>query len=187
MGRQLSFDKFQKAIQRVISPLPGSVALPIYYKLPVKQKYNGYNILDFLAEVLPSVSEEIWLEKIKNRELLIEKESASCETIVLGGNIIEHQSEPQIEPDISVNIQLIYQDEDVLVLNKPAPLPMHPSGRFNKNTLSDILKLTFPSEEFKLIHRLDANTSGLVILPKNANTFTLVAHQFESKSVHKEY
>ena len=111
----------------------------------------------------------------------------SIETVVFGGNIIEHQSEPQVEPEVSSDIELIYLDQEVLVINKPAPLPMHPSGRFNKNSLIEILKIAFPNEDFKIIHRLDANTTGIVVLAREVSVVASIVEQFENREVKKEY
>ncbi len=187
MGGGVNEKDFADAIGKVTRSLPGSIAAPIVYRLPVKKKYEGYNIVDYFVKVVPKVDKSVWINKIVKRSLLLNGIPATLDSIVKGGNITEHQSEPQIEPYVSVDIELVYQDESILVINKPAPLPMHPSGRFNKNSLTEILKLAFPNESFKLIHRLDANTTGLVVLAKNEKVVAEIANQFELKSVHKEY
>jgi 23S rRNA pseudouridine1911/1915/1917 synthase len=64
---------------------------------------------------------------------------------------------------------------------------MHPSGRFNENSLIEILRKAFPKEDFKLVHRLDANTTGLVLIAKNKASAAEITKQFESKKVKKEY
>lgn len=187
MGGEVVKIEFSKAIKQVVNPLPGSIEACVKYRLPVKKKYEGLDILTFLSKVLPNVDQRIWLSKIDKGELLLNDQPAGLNTVVKGGNLIEHQSEPQVEPDVSINIELIYQNEKILVINKPAPLPMHPSGRFNKNSLTEILKLAFPDEDYKLIHRLDANTTGVVVLGLKSEFVESIVSQFESKSTKKEY
>ncbi len=57
-------------------------------------------------------------------------------------------------------IQLLHEDSLLVVVNKPAPLPSHPSGRFNRNTLAYIVGQAYRPEKLRLAHRLDANTMG---------------------------
>ncbi len=45
-----------------------------------------------------------------------------------------------LEPDVNAGIRLLHEDEAIIVLHKPAPLPMHPGGRFNRNTLASFVK-----------------------------------------------
>ncbi|WP_010137095.1 RluA family pseudouridine synthase [Ochrovirga pacifica] len=180
-------ESFQKQIQKTCTPLPGSIAYPTTYKLPVKKKYEGRTIIDFFLEVVPRSSKELWLSKIRNKTLLINGKPANENTIVKGGDITQHTSEPKIEPDVSIKIDLLYNDDKLLIVNKPAPLPMHPSGRFNKNSLTEILKLAFPEEDFKIIHRLDANTTGIVVFGKNKEIATAIGTQFEQKLTTKKY
>ena len=178
---------FNELIKTVTNPLPGSTAYSTLYKLPVKKKYEGLNIVDFFTKLVPRANKEIWLEKIKNQTLLINNKPATTSTIVKGGDITQHTSQPREEPWVNTKIGLLYSDEDILIINKPAPLPMHPSGRFNKNTLTQILKLAFPNEDLKIIHRLDANTTGIVILGRNKEVVQKISKQFENKSIQKTY
>jgi 23S rRNA pseudouridine1911/1915/1917 synthase len=180
-------EHFKLAIAKVCKPLPGSIPAPTPYKLAVKQKYNGYHILDFFAATVPMVPKEKWIEKIENYNLFIDNKPAKISSKVYGGNITTHFSEPKTEPSVNINIEFISCDENILVLNKPAPLPMHPSGRFNKNSLTEILKLAFPSENFKIIHRLDANTTGIIILGRTNEAVTAIGKQLQEKTAKKQY
>jgi len=183
----ISQELFNRRIKQVTQPLPGSIPKPTHYRLPVKKKYEGYNIIDFFLEVVPRATKESWLEKIKNQSLLINKKPANKNSILKAGYITEHFSTPRIEPEVSNNIQLLYTDDDIIIINKPAPLPMHPSGRFNRNSLIEILKLAFPKEDFKIIHRLDANTTGIVILGRTKKIVNTIGSQFENKKTQKTY
>lgn len=183
----MSFTNFKDTIKTACSPLPGSIPYATKYKLPVKKKFEGYNIIDFFLEVVPRSTKETWLTKIENKSLLINGKPATKDVILKGGYITEHTSAPKAEPNISIDLSLLYSDDDIIIINKPAPLPMHPSGRFNKNTLTEVLNLAFPEENFKIIHRLDANTTGIVILGRNKEIVTKIGTQFEEKSTVKKY
>jgi 23S rRNA pseudouridine1911/1915/1917 synthase len=80
-----------------------------------------------------------------------------------------------------MNIPIIYKDNDVIIINKPAGLLVHPTTKGEKNTLIDY----FP--ETKLVHRLDRDTSGLLILAKNEKTYNWLKDQFKNRQITKKY
>lgn len=178
---------FLEKIKATTTPLPGSTARPTQYRLPVKKKYEGYNVIDFFLKVVPRSNKQIWLDKIAKQTLLINGKPAKETSILKAGYITEHTSEPRTEPEVNSNIKLLFADENIIIINKPAPLPMHPSGRFNRNSLTEILKLAFPEEDLKIIHRLDANTTGIVILGRNKEVVKTIGSQFEQKLTQKKY
>ena len=103
------------------------------------------------------------------------------------GELAVHLSDPKTEPPVSVAINLIYEDDQLIVLDKPSPIPVHASGRFVRNTLINILELAFPTTTFKLLHRIDANTTGVIVLAKNKIAANFVQQQFENKTIKKTY
>src|SRR5690606_37457293 len=90
-----------------------------------------------------------------------------------------------VEPDVDADIRLLYEDEALLVLHKPAPLPMHAGGRFNRNTLQHILNTVYAPEKPRLAHRLDANTTGLVVFSRTKRFAGMLQPQFATGSVEK--
>ncbi|PCI94905.1 MAG: hypothetical protein COB15_12690 [Flavobacteriales bacterium] len=179
--------KFYKAIKNVTTPLPGCTPERLTYKLTVKKKYEGLSIVNFFMQAVPRSTPEIWLNKIKNDNLKINNKTITKDYLVKAGEVTSHQTEPKTEPSVSAAIQLIYEDESIIVINKPSPLPVHASGRFFRNTLISILALAFPNNTFKLLHRIDANTTGLVVLAKNKVAANFIQRQFENKTIKKVY
>lgn len=85
-----------------------------------------------------------------------------------------------------MKIPIIYEDDDVLVVDKPANLLVHPTGNsksqiLNPKTLIDY----FPNT--KLVHRLDKDTSGLLMLAKNEKTYNWLKSQFSNRQIKKKY
>jgi 23S rRNA pseudouridine1911/1915/1917 synthase len=87
-----------------------------------------------------------------------------------------------------MNIPIIFEDNDILVIDKPANLLVHPAGNsktqapnHKENTLIDFFPKT------KLVHRLDKDTSGLIILAKNEKTFDWLKSQFKNRKIKKKY
>jgi len=73
------------------------------------------------------------------------------------------------------------------VIDKCAPLPVHPSGRFNRNTLEGILEVAYFPEMLRPAHRLDANTTGLVVFARKQVYAKVLQSQFTAGTVKKTY
>jgi 23S rRNA pseudouridine1911/1915/1917 synthase len=98
---------------------------------------------------------------------------------------------------------VIYEDSDIIVLNKPAGLPVHADGRHERKTLVDWLVVQYPElsgvgEEQRLpdgtvidrpgiVHRLDADTSGVLVVARNQKAFNTLKEQFQNRETRKVY
>jgi len=111
----------------------------------------------------------------------------TLDEVVRAGNQLLHTIPDEVEPEVSVEVTFVHEDDAMAVLSKPAPLPMHPCGRFNRNTLVSLLRHVFGQERWLPVHRLDADTTGLVVLAKSATAATHLARQFEAREVKKVY
>jgi len=96
---------------------------------------------------------------------------------------------------MSITLKIIYENDDFLVLEKPADLTVHPVKPEQKNTLADLIVARYP--EIKgvgedplrpgIVHRLDKDTSGLMVVAKNNQSFNYLKKQFQDRKVEKEY
>jgi 23S rRNA pseudouridine1911/1915/1917 synthase len=91
-------------------------------------------------------------------------------------------------------MEIIYQDNDLLVIDKPAGLVVFPEGETKDNTLIDILLKEFPyleevgqSPRYGIIHRLDKDTSGILLIAKNNKALEFFQEQFQKGEVSKKY
>lgn len=83
-----------------------------------------------------------------------------------------------------MKIPIIFEDNDILVIDKSAGLLVHPV-KDEKNTLIDILKQKYPNVQ--LVHRLDRDTSGLMVIAKNEKISEWLKEQFEKRAIKKKY
>ena len=173
-------------IQNVTTPLPGSVPYDNFRPMNVPQRYDGYRLIDFVTEYHPHVSREVWLEKIQAKRMIYNGKVLAEDDLVGQGQRLEHLLPATTEPDVNSKIELIYEDDFLVAFNKPAPLPMHPSGRFNRNTLTWILDQVY-DHQLRVTHRLDANTSGLVVFSRTRKVAAKLHPQFEKQAVSKAY
>jgi RluA family pseudouridine synthase len=180
--------KRQAALQQAAIPLPGSEAYDNHRPIHVSAAYDGRRLIDFLTGIFRHVPREEWLGLCETRRLLnSEAEPVSWDQIVRGGERYLHLIPATREPDVNANIQLLHEDEALVVLNKPAPLPLHPSGRFHRNTLQYLLHQVYRPQRPRPTHRLDANTTGVVVFARTRHFAGFVQPQFERGDVEKVY
>jgi UPF0176 protein len=100
---------------------------------------------------------------------------------------LRHRQPQSVEPAVNPAVEFLYEDEAIIVLHKPAPLPMHAGGRFARNTLDHFLRDVFAPLKPRAAHRLDANTSGVVVVSKTQHVARQLQPQFERSEVEKLY
>jgi len=91
------------------------------------------------------------------------------------------------EPDVPRHFGVLYDDEAVLAVDKPAGLPIHPTARYYFNTLTALLKETYPGEPLQVAHRLDRETSGVLLVARGPQAGRALKQAFERRRVHKRY
>ena len=95
---------------------------------------------------------------------------------------------PWDDVEIPRELPILYQDEHLLVINKPAGLPVHPTARYYRNTVVKMIEQRFPSERIVLGHRLDRETSGVLVLARSHEADRRIKRQFEKRiGVEKSY
>ena len=175
-------------IREVVEPLPG--ATPYVNRRPmfVGGRFDGRSLKEFFVERHPHLPLEGWREAAEAGRLSVDGAIVrSLEGIVRAGSRIEQEIPDTVEPDVDPAIEFLYEDESLIVLRKPAPLPVHPCGRFNRNTVVSLLLLAFPTLVAKPVHRLDVDTTGLLVMAKNRDSARVLGRQFEARSVKKSY
>lgn len=95
-----------------------------------------------------------------------------------------------VEPDAPRAFGILYEDDAVVVVDKPAGLPVHPSATYHHNTLTSLMLRRFAGEgrpSPQIAHRLDKETSGIVVCALPGDDEAILKRQFELREVHKEY
>jgi RluA family pseudouridine synthase len=185
---QESIAKRHAAIRRLTTPLPGSAPYDNYRPLSVPKHCDGMTLLDTLVTILPVVSRGEWLMRFENNRLLDKNmKVASAQQTVRAGERFVQLVPANMEPDVNADIRLLHEDQALVVLEKPAPLPMHPGGRFNRNTLQYILNEVYHPQKLRACHRLDANTTGLVVVARTRHFAGQLQPQFARGEVEKWY
>lgn len=176
-----------RKIAQATSPLPGSKPYENFRPMTVSKEMDGLGLLEFLIALKTHVTEERWIEFIEAGHILHKGKPVGMDRQVMHGQKYFHLMPDTTEPDVSNQISVLHEDEDFVVVDKPAPLPMHPCGRFNRNSLQHILYEIYSPDRIRLVHRLDANTTGVVVYARTKKLATKLIEQFGQGRVRKEY
>ena len=104
---------------------------------------------------------------------------------------LEETSSSEHIPPVPLPLHIVYEDEDILVLNKPSDMPVHPSINNYENTLANAVAWHYRSagEEFvfRCINRLDRDTTGLLIVARHALSASILSTQMKERKIHRTY
>ena len=186
--RKESMKKHQAAFDAFKNKLPGKEPYENYRPVKVPKSFEGKTILEFLAEILNHISKEEWKLEIDSGKILTSQfEEVKADQKVKAGERYLHKLPKSAEPDVNANVKILYEDEMVIVIDKPAPLPVHAGGRFNRNTLQFLLNEVYAPQRPRPAHRLDANTSGIMVIARSRHTAGALQTQFANGKVEKVY
>ncbi|MEN9722243.1 MAG: hypothetical protein RJB38_229, partial [Pseudomonadota bacterium] len=134
---------------------------------------------------------EITIERTQGRHVSVGRLKPS--TALLAGDEVRVLTERKPEPEVDFNYRVIFEDDELFVIDKPPNLPVHPAGRYYFNTLLVHLKTRgfqdpLRSErEYFLAHRIDKETSGILVLAKTKEVCAGLTAQFAARKTHKRY
>jgi len=149
--------------------------------------FEGQRLIDFLCKRFTYFDATKWSSVIHSGDLLLNKKQPTGEEALKNGDKVEYMAMTRPEPKVPTHIPVLYEDEDLLIVNKPAHLPVHPSGRYLRNTLINILKAQRKNPMLFLAHRLDRETSGVCVLTKSHLAKEKMYWQFFNYETEKTY
>ncbi len=146
------------------------------------------SLLDFLAERLPAVPLDAWRERMEEGDVLDERGArvAPDRPFEAGLRLYYYRSLPA-EPALPFEETVLYQDEHLVVADKPHFMPVTPSGRYLHHTLLVRLKRRLGLPELSPLHRIDRDTAGLVLLSVQQRTRGAYQALFRDRQITKHY
>ena len=162
------------------------------YVVKIDDKYS--NINQILKNEF-NFSSRLMFKVIKNKRVFLNNKFVDTRTQISTNDCITvyldfEEDNSNIIPT-KMNLQIIYEDEAFLIINKPAGIATHPSQLHYNNSLSNGIKFYFDSigcnKKVRPVNRLDKNTSGLVIFAKNEYIQECLIKQMQNKIFIKEY
>ena len=164
-------------------------------KFIVPNRYVGQRSDSVIHELMPEYSRAKIQSWIKKGFIKIDSEESTTKRKLIGGEEIDVDIQPeeqahQFEPE-DIALDIVYDDSDIMVINKPTNLVVHPAAGNWSGTLLNGILYHFPKNSklprAGIVHRLDKNTTGLMVVAKNEIAQFNLIKQLQSKSVYREY
>ncbi|PJF17630.1 Pseudouridine synthase [Paramicrosporidium saccamoebae] len=157
------------------------------YQTYAKERWLGRTVLDVFLKEFRDRPARYYQEAIQRNLIMINGEACTLEQRVEQSDLISHRLHRHEPPVSSQPIRIIEQRDGLLVIDKPASIPAHPSGRYRFNTVVEILRHDHDLVHLSLINRLDRLTSGICILGTNSKAAEKLHQQMEDRQFTKEY
>lgn len=168
----------------------GTIVSTDYTELKFQyMRVNGQpeTLLGFLLRKFRYHNREEWLDHVESGRLLVNQRDGDPNQLLKNGQTITYRRPDYLEPDVDRSFDVLFEDEFLIAVNKSGDLPTSPSGRYFKNTLVHVLKQAFDWEDLYTLHRLDRETSGVLIFAKQKSVAQEMGHQFRTQQVKKKY
>jgi len=144
--------------------------------------------VDYLTRRFTYLDGEEWTLRIKRGQVKVNRRPASKRQRLKSGDVISYSTAAWVEPEVNAAYRIVHEDASFLAIAKPAPLPVHATGAYFQNTLVALLRKDRPeTRDWRLVHRLDSETSGLILMAKTTGALRSLQKQWEERTVAKTY
>ena len=166
----------------------------IHLSAVIPAAYEGLRLDTALSRVFPEFSRTRLQEWIRNREVLVDGRALRPRDIVSGGEQVEVRvqlcEESPLVPE-QIDLEIVYEDRSLLVVNKPAGLVVHPGAGNPAGTLANALLYHDPGlsaiPRAGIVHRLDKDTSGLLVVARRLQSHCALVEQLQQREVRRQY
>ena len=155
--------------------------------LRVSPECEGWRLDHFLKQRIRRLSRTKIRTIIETQVRLSSQRKPRPAMAVHVGDTIHIDRPAPIEPEVPRDFGILASDEHFLAIDKPAGLPMHTTAKFWKNTLVAILRERFPEERLQICHRIDRETSGVLLIARNHAAASFLKRAFADRLVKKTY
>lgn len=160
----------------------------------ITTEYEGMKISDFLKQKNYATSSITYIKYLDDGIMLNGERHRTCDRLKSGDeleiNYREDISSPKIPP-VRMKLDILYEDDDIVIVNKPADMPTHPSMNNYDNTLANGLAYYYQSRGlsfvFRSLNRLDRDTTGAVLVAKNGLAGSMLSTMVKARKIDKEY
>lgn len=152
-------------------------------KLVVNKKYDNKKLDKFLKDNISTLSNNLFYKTLRKKDIKINgKRVSENVTVFENDEILVYISDDLLENKL--NLDIIYEDNNILLINKPSNIEV--TGR---DSLTEVVHKLYSSCEFKPMpcHRLDRNTSGLILFAKNTQALEILLDKFKHHEIEKHY
>ncbi|KDO26255.1 hypothetical protein SPRG_08331 [Saprolegnia parasitica CBS 223.65] len=158
------------------------------FQVHVKARWFGKTLLDLFLSEFGGFDVSYYTQAIETGKITVNGAIATTTTLVRDGDYLEHsmhRHEPRVRSFRASMIE--YEDNDMVVVNKPSTIPVHPCGAYRHNSMTFILAIDHQRHPLYPVHRLDRLTSGLLVLAKSPEKAQTMSEQLVDRSMQKFY
>ena len=160
--------------------------MPSTATLPKTDEFK--TVFEFILFRFPRISEVIWRERVEENKVHFDDgEPIRMDTLYQSHRRICYYREVAHEPKIPFEEEVLFENDELLVVDKPHFLPVHPAGKYVNETLITRLRMKYGYEELCGAHRIDRSTAGVVLCVKNRSKRGLYQQMFMDGVVKKSY
>lgn len=152
-------------------------------KLVVNKKYNNKKLDKFLKDNISTLSNNLFYKTLRKKDIKINgKRVSENVTVFENDEILVYIPDNLLENKL--NLDIIYEDNNILLINKPSNIEVT-----GQDSLTEVVHKLYSSCEFKPMpcHRLDRNTSGLILFAKNTQALEILLDKFKHHEIEKHY
>ncbi len=160
----------------------------------VPDELAGDRVDQVLAKLFPEYSRSRLVRWLRSGQVTLDNQICKAKFRVSGGELIKVDAELEVESEVKaepIELDLIYEDDQLLVINKPAGLVVHPAAGNPDGTLQNALLHLDASlaavPRAGIVHRLDKLTSGLLVVARTLTAHSALVQQLQARTVHREY
>jgi 23S rRNA pseudouridine1911/1915/1917 synthase len=159
----------------------------ISLRIEVPRECDGWRLDHFLKRRIGRLSRTRIQDIIATQVSLSDGRRPRSSASVHAGQIIHLDRPAPVEPDVPRTFEVLYEDADVLAIDKPAGLPIHPTAKFWRNTLTSVLRERYPGQHTEVAHRIDRETSGVLLVARSSSAASWLKRAFARRAVDKSY
>lgn len=153
----------------------------------IDARSHGMTVLAYYSQHYPHSGPAEWHQRITDGQILLEGQPTHPDTRLQKGQQLAYHRPPWQEAEVPLTVETLYTDGDLLVIDKPAGLPVLPGGGFVQHTLWWQLQQQYPQQPPTPIHRLGRGTSGLMLLARSPAARAHLSQQMRQRQMHKVY
>jgi 23S rRNA pseudouridine1911/1915/1917 synthase len=153
----------------------------------VEDVFTGYRVDHYLKRKIPRLSRTKLQQIVKTQLRREDGRPLKPHSPVAEGDVLILSRAARAEPPCPRTFDVLYADADMMVIDKPAGLPVHVSAKFYFNTLTRVLSERYPDEALQICHRLDRETSGCLVVARHKQAAAQLKGAFSKKTANKTY
>ncbi|MGA7933954.1 MAG: RluA family pseudouridine synthase [Kovacikia sp.] len=157
------------------------------YREQVDSSAHGLTVLDFYTQRYRHSTRSEWQQRIESGQILLDEAGTTAAVALRSGQWLTYRRLPWQEPEVPLAFEVVYEDQDLMVVAKPSGLPVLPGGGFLEHTLLWQLQQRYPEETPTPIHRLGRGTSGLLLLARSPIARACLSQQMREHRIQKIY